>query len=96
MLCTSSAIAILSSMYKSMRFDPARDLSPVALVAVRLWALAMTSAQRADFAPDLPAVSESGVPGFDGEVYDCAAADQDSNAQRTVGSVLRIHTPRPR
>ncbi len=162
MLCTSSAIAILSSMYKSMRFDPARDLSPVALVAVspfmlvvhsslpaksvqelialakaqpgqipaassgvgttnhlslemfkamarvdllhvpykgggpaiadliggqvkvhfntpgtlfphvkagRLRALAMTSAQRADFAPDLPTVSESGLPGFEATVW---------------------------
>src|SRR5262245_61264718 len=29
MLCTSSAIAILSSTYKSMRFDPVRDLSAV-------------------------------------------------------------------
>ncbi len=162
MLCTSSAIAILSSMYKSMRFDPVRDLSPVALVAVspfmlvvnsgvpaksvqelialaraqpgqitaassgvgttnhlslemfksmahvdllhvpykgggpaiadliggqvkvhfntpgtlfphvkagRLRALAMTSAQRADFAPDLPTVSESGVPGFEATAW---------------------------
>src|SRR5688572_31069619 len=34
MLCTSSTIAILTSMYKSMRFDPARDLRPVALAAV--------------------------------------------------------------
>ena len=161
-LCTSSAIAILSSMYKSMRFDPVRDLSPVALVAVspfmlvvnsslpaksvqelialakaqpgqitaassgigttnhlalemlksmaridllhvpykgggpaiadlvggqvkvhfntpgtlfphvktgRLRALAMTSAQRADFAPDLPTVAESGVPGFEATVW---------------------------
>jgi tripartite-type tricarboxylate transporter receptor subunit TctC len=162
MLCTSSAIAILSSMYKSMRFDPARDLSPIALVAVspfmlvvnsslpaksvqelialakaqpgqitaassgigttnhlslemfkamarvdllhvpykgggpaisdlvggqvkvhfntpgtlfphvksgRLRALAMTSAQRADFAPDLPTIAESGVPGFEATVW---------------------------
>src|SRR5688500_8980391 len=29
MLCTSSTIAIISSMYKNMRFDPARDLSAV-------------------------------------------------------------------
>jgi tripartite-type tricarboxylate transporter receptor subunit TctC len=162
MLCTSSAIAILSSMYRNMRFDPARDLSPVALAAVspfmlvvnsgvpaksvqelvalakaqpgqitaassgigttnhlslemfksmarvdllhvpykgggpaisdliggqvkvhfntpgtllphvkagRLRALAMTSAQRADFAPDLPTVAESGVPGFEATVW---------------------------
>lgn len=162
MLCTSAAIAILSSMYKNMRFDPARDLSAVALVAVspfmlvvnaglpaksvqelialakaqpgritaassgvgttnhltlemfksmsridllhvpykggapaisdliagqtqvhfntpgtllphvkagKLRALAMTSAQRADFAPDLPTVAESGVPGFEANVW---------------------------
>ena len=161
-LCTSAAIAILSSMYKNMRFDPARDLSTIALVAVspfmlvvnaglpaksvqelvalakaqpgqiaaassgvgttnhltlemfksmaridllhvpykggapaiadliggqtkvhfntpgtllphvragKLRALAMTSAQRADFAPELPTVAESGVPGFEATVW---------------------------
>ena len=31
MLCTSSAIAILPATYRSMRFDPARDLLPVVL-----------------------------------------------------------------
>lgn len=162
MLCTSSTIAILSSMYKNMRFDPVSDLSAVALAAVspfmlvvnsglpaksvqelialakaqpgqitgassgvgttnhltlemfksmsgidllhvpykggapaisdlaggqvkvhfntpgtlmplvtagKLRALAMTSAQRADFAPDLPTVAESGVPGFEATVW---------------------------
>ena len=162
LLCTSAAISILSSMYKNMRFDPMRDLTAVALVAVspfmlvvhssvpaksvqelialakaqpgqitaassgvgttnhltlemfksmsridllhvaykggapaiadliggqtkvhfntpgtllphvkagRLRALAMTSAQRADFAPDLPTVAESGVPGFEATVW---------------------------
>ena len=162
MLCTSSTIAILSSMYKNMRFDPIRDLSAVSLAAVspfmlvvnsslpaksvqelialakaqpgqisaassgvgttnhltlemfksmsridllhvpykgggpaiadliggqvkvhfntpgtlvphvkagRLRALAMTSAQRADFAPDLPTIAESGVPGFEATVW---------------------------
>ena len=161
-LCTSSTIAILSSMYKNMRFDPVRDLSAVALAAIspfmlvvnsglpaksvqelialakaqpgqitaassgvgttnhltlemfksmahidllhvpykgggpaisdlvggqvkvhfntpgtllqhvssgRLRALAITSAQRADFAPDLPTVSESGLPGFEATVW---------------------------
>ncbi|MGZ5095572.1 MAG: Bug family tripartite tricarboxylate transporter substrate binding protein, partial [Burkholderiales bacterium] len=34
MLCTSSTIAILTSMYKNMRFDPGRDLSAVALAAL--------------------------------------------------------------
>ncbi|MCC6531668.1 MAG: tripartite tricarboxylate transporter substrate binding protein [Burkholderiales bacterium] len=32
MLCTSSTIAILSSMYRNMRFEPMRDLSPVVLL----------------------------------------------------------------
>jgi tripartite-type tricarboxylate transporter receptor subunit TctC len=162
MLCTSSTIAILTSMYKNMRFDPIRDLSAVALAAVspfmlvvnsdlpaksvqelialakaqpgkitaassgvgttthltlemfksmahvdllhvpykgggpaisdliggqvkvhfntpgtllphvkagKLRALAMTSAKRADFAPELPTVAESGVPGFEANVW---------------------------
>lgn len=161
-LCTSSTIAIVSSMYKNMRFDPIHDLSPIALVAIspfmlvvnssvpaksvqelialakaqpgkltaassgvgttthltlemfkslshidllhvpykgggpaisdliggqvkvhfntpgtllphvkagRLRALAMSSAQRADFAPDVPTVAESGVPGFEATVW---------------------------
>jgi hypothetical protein len=35
----------------------------------RLRALAITSAQRADFAPELPTVAESGVPGFEATVW---------------------------
>lgn len=31
MLCTSSAIVIIPSMYKNMRFDPARDVLPVVM-----------------------------------------------------------------
>src|SRR5690349_6719596 len=162
MLCTSSTVSILSSMYKNMRFDPARDLTAIDLVALspfilvvnpgvpaksvqelialakaqpgqitaassgvgttnhlalelfksmarvdllhvpykgggpaisdlaggqvkvhfntpgtllphvkagRLRALAITSAQRGDFAPDLPTVGESGVPGFEATVW---------------------------
>ena len=33
MLCTSSAIVIIPSMYKSMRFDPVRDVTPTALIS---------------------------------------------------------------
>ena len=33
MLCTSSAIAIIPSMYRNMRFDAARDVMPVVLAA---------------------------------------------------------------
>ena len=34
MLVNSSAIAIVPSMYKNLRFDPVADLTPVALVGV--------------------------------------------------------------
>ena len=161
-LCTSSAIAIIRSMYLNMRFDPVRDLTPVILIANspqilvvhpslpaqsvgelialakaqpgqiaaassgvgttthltlqmfkamtqadllhvpykgggpaladliggqvkvffntpglmlthvtsgRLRALAVTSAHRAEFAPDLPTVAESGVPGFEASIW---------------------------
>ena len=161
-LVTSAAISILQSMYKNMRFDPIRDLTPVALAAVspmmlvihpsvpakstrelvalakaqpgkltgassgvgttthltlemfkamakidilhvpykgggpaiadlvggqvrlhfntpgtlmphvkagKLRALGVTSPQRADFAPDLPTIAESGVPGFESTVW---------------------------
>ena len=161
-LCTSSAIAIIGSMYLNMRFDPVRDLTPVILIANspsilvvhpglparsvgelialakaqpgqiaaassgvgttthltlqmfkamtqadllhvpykgggpaladliggqvkvffntpglmwsnvtsgRLRALAVTSAQRMEFAPDLPTVAESGVPGFEASIW---------------------------
>jgi tripartite-type tricarboxylate transporter receptor subunit TctC len=161
-LCTSSAIAIMRSMYLNMRFDPVRDLTPVTLIANspsilvvhpalpvqsvgelialakaqpgqitaassgvgttthltlqmfktmthadllhvpykgggpaladlmggqvkvffntpglmwshvtsgRLRALAVTSAQRLEFAPDLPTVAEAGVPGFEASIW---------------------------
>jgi hypothetical protein len=35
----------------------------------RLRTLAITSAQRADFAPDVPTVAESGLPGFEATVW---------------------------
>jgi tripartite-type tricarboxylate transporter receptor subunit TctC len=161
-LCTSSAIAIIPSMYKNMRFDAVRDLNPVILMATspsilvvhpslpaqsvselialakaqpgqiaaassgvgttthlklemfkamtkidllhvpykggapaiadliggqvkvffntpgillphvtsgRLRALATTTAQRTEFAPDLPTIAESGVPGFEASIW---------------------------
>ena len=161
-LCTSSAIAIIQSMYLNMRFDPVRDLTPVILIANspqilvvhpgvpaqsvgelialakaqpgqiaaassgvgttthltlqmfksmahadllhvpykgggpaladliggqvkvffntpglmlahvtsgRLRALAVTSAQRMEFAPELPTVAEAGVPGFEASIW---------------------------
>jgi tripartite-type tricarboxylate transporter receptor subunit TctC len=162
MLCTSSAIAIIPSMYRTLRFDASRDLLPVVLNANspsylvvhpglpvksvkdlialakaqpgqitgassgvgstihlklemfsamtqikllhvpykggapaitdliggqvkvffntpgsltghinngRLRALGITSAQRADFAPDIPTLAESGVPGFEAYIW---------------------------
>ena len=161
-LCTSSAIAIISSMYRGMRFDPVTDLKPIVLAASspsllvvhptlpvktvkdlialaksqpgqiaaassgvgstthlklelfknmtqidllhvpykgggpaitdliggqvkvhfntpgtllahissgRLRALAITSAQRADFAPDIPTIAESGISGFEASIW---------------------------
>lgn len=35
----------------------------------RIRALAITSAQRADFAPDIPTVAESGLPGYEATVW---------------------------
>ena len=49
LLCTSSTIAILSSMYPKMRFDPSRDLAAVSLVALSPFVLVVT--------PTLPAKS---------------------------------------
>jgi len=162
MLVTSSTISILTSMYKNMRFDPVKDLAPVALTAVspmilvthpslptktarelvalakaqpgklagassgvgttthltlemfkaqakvdilhvpykgggpaisdliggqtqvhfntpgtllphvkvgKLRALGITSPKRADFAPEIPPIAETGVPGFDSTVW---------------------------
>ena len=161
-LCTSSAIAIIQSMYRNIRFDPLRDLTPIIqiansasmlvvhpglpvqsvndLIAIakaqpgqiaaassgvgttthltlemfkamtqtdllhvpykggapaiadliggqvkvffntpatllphvmtgRLRALAVTSAKRAEFAPDLPTIAESGVAGFEAYIW---------------------------
>ena len=161
-LCTSSAIAIIPSMYRNMRFDPTADLKPIILATSspsllvvhpgllvktvkelislaksqpgqiaaassgvgstthlklelfktmtqidllhvpykgggpaitdliggqvkvhfntpgtllahiasgRLRALAITSAQRADFAPDIPTIAEAGISGFEASIW---------------------------
>jgi tripartite-type tricarboxylate transporter receptor subunit TctC len=49
MLCNSSAIAIMPSMYKNMRFDTVRDLQPVVQIA--------SSSQMLAVHPGLPAKS---------------------------------------
>ena len=59
MLCTSSTIAILSSMYKSMRFDPVRDLSAVALVALSPFVLVINPGVPAKSVQDLIALAKA-------------------------------------
>jgi tripartite-type tricarboxylate transporter receptor subunit TctC len=49
MLCNSSAIAIMPSMYKNLRFDPVRDLQPIVQIAASEQLLAVH--------PGLPAKS---------------------------------------
>jgi tripartite-type tricarboxylate transporter receptor subunit TctC len=59
MLCTSSTIAILSSMYKNMRFDPARDLSAVALAAVSPFVLVVHPSVQANSVQELVALAKA-------------------------------------
>src|SRR3954454_4249552 len=59
MLCTSSTVAILSSMYKNMRFDPIRDLTPIALVAVSPFVLVMNPALPAKSVQELVALAKA-------------------------------------
>ena len=59
MLCTSSTIAILSSMYKNMRFDPARDLTPIALAAISPFVLVVHPAVPAKSVQELIALAKS-------------------------------------
>ena len=59
MLCTSSTIAILSSMYKNMRFDPMRDLTAVALAAASPFMLVVNSAVPAKSFQELIALAKA-------------------------------------
>ena len=59
MLCTSSTIAILSSMYQNMRFDPVRDLSPVALAAVSPFVLVVNASLPAKSVQELIALAKA-------------------------------------
>src|SRR6187402_835165 len=59
MLCTSSTIAILSSVYKNMRFDPIRDLSAVALVAVSPFMLVVNASVPAKSVQELIALAKA-------------------------------------
>jgi tripartite-type tricarboxylate transporter receptor subunit TctC len=58
-LCTSSTIAILSSMYKSMRFDPMRDLSFLGLVALSPFILVVNPSVPAKSVQELIALAKS-------------------------------------
>src|SRR6185369_8051433 len=59
MLCTSAAIAILSSMYAKMRFDPAQDLAPIALVAVSPFVLVVNAGVPAKSVQDLISLAKA-------------------------------------
>jgi tripartite-type tricarboxylate transporter receptor subunit TctC len=63
----------------------------------KLRALAMTSPKRVDFAPELPTVAESGVPGFESQVWYGVYGPKrlpDSLVQRWNESVNRyLKTP---
>jgi tripartite-type tricarboxylate transporter receptor subunit TctC len=58
-LINSSAIAILTSMYKSMRFDPQKDLAPMALVAKSPFMLVVHPGVQAKSIPELVALAKA-------------------------------------
>jgi tripartite-type tricarboxylate transporter receptor subunit TctC len=62
MLINSTAIAILPSIYKKMRFDPGLDLAPVALAAVSPFAMVINAALPAKSVQELIALAK-GQPG---------------------------------
>lgn len=59
MLVTSSTISILTSMYKNMRFDPVKDLAPIALTAVSPMILVTHPSLPTKTAKDLVALAKS-------------------------------------
>jgi tripartite-type tricarboxylate transporter receptor subunit TctC len=65
LLITSSApIVINPSIYKSMPFDPAKDLAPITNL-LRVRAIAVTGAKRSPQLPGVPTFAEAGMPGFE-------------------------------
>jgi tripartite-type tricarboxylate transporter receptor subunit TctC len=58
-LINSSAIAILTSMYKNMRFDPQKDLAPMALVAKSPFMLVVHPGVQAKSIPELVALAKA-------------------------------------
>jgi tripartite-type tricarboxylate transporter receptor subunit TctC len=59
MLINSSAIAIMSSMYKGLRFDPLQDLRPVALCAVSPFIMVLHPATPAKSVQELVKLAKS-------------------------------------
>jgi tripartite-type tricarboxylate transporter receptor subunit TctC len=59
MLCNSSAIAIMPSMYKNMRFDPVRDLQPIVQIAASEQLLAVHPGLPAKNVKELIALAKS-------------------------------------
>jgi tripartite-type tricarboxylate transporter receptor subunit TctC len=59
MLCNSSAIAIMPSMYKKLRFDPVRDLQPIVQIAASEQLLAVHPGLPAKSVKELIALAKS-------------------------------------
>src|SRR5688572_32946114 len=59
MLVTSSAVAIISSMYRNMRFDPARDLAPITLISLSPFMLVVNAGVPAKSAQELVALAKA-------------------------------------
>jgi tripartite-type tricarboxylate transporter receptor subunit TctC len=59
MLCNSSAIAIMPSMYKNLRFDPMRDLQPIVQIAASEQLLAVHPGLPAKSVKELIALAKS-------------------------------------
>lgn len=58
-LVTSSAVAIISSMYKNMRIDPARDLRAIALVASSPFMMVVNPSVQAKSVSELVALAKA-------------------------------------
>jgi len=59
MLVTSSTIAILTSMYRNMRFDPIKDLKPVALISLSPFLMVVHPSVAAKTAGELAALAKA-------------------------------------
>ena len=68
------------SLYPSLSYDAVKDFAPITLIATmvsilpqvksgKLRALAVTGARRSAAAPELPTISEAGVPGYEANAW---------------------------